>query len=162
MPNEKTLEERIAELEGQDVGTRMKALEVVAKRTAKKKAKKIAGILFPYPISGCAVPDAEGAVFKTIFPVDGSLIRAVVHAEIKSPDNPLELEAFLEVDSDTYSRMVVVRKIPTVADLELPVLLGSRLTVRVVSGDVQGPVWVGLLFIPHVSDAKIRKVAAED
>jgi hypothetical protein len=138
--------------------------EVIARRAARKrpKARKIYGTFFPYPISGCGVPDDSGVVFRTIFPVAGDLIRVVVHADVQSPDNPVKLEAVLEAGEDTYSRMVTIRKIPTAADLDLPVPLGGRLTVSVVSGNVQTPVWVGLLFIPATSDARVRKILMEE
>jgi len=162
MPS-KTLEERIAELESVDVRTRMKALETVTKRQAMAKAKKktITGIMFPYPISGFGQADKDEAVLRVIFPCDGTLVSAIVEVEgiLTDQDNPPTMTAQLTLEKDVYDRQFDVRKAVSEFELDLPVMKGAKLLIR---ADARlGGVWIGLLFIPAVSDMVIRKIVEE-
>lgn len=154
----KTLEERLEDLAGLEVADRVGGLETMVKRLARGKRKKFAGVLYPFPLSSCAVPDDCGVVFRAIFPADGSLVRAVVFVEGLNSESPPTLEAAIQIEEDIYSRSIVVRRAPTVMDLEIPVMLGSRLTIGVSAGEVSGMVWTGVLFVPMVSDARVRKI----
>jgi len=159
----KTLEERVAELEGAGVNMRVRALEVVAKRQARQKAKKktFTGILFPYPIMGFGEPGEDGVVFKTIFPCDGTLVNAVIEVEgaLTDQDNPPTITAQLTIERDVYDRQFDIRKKVSDIELDLPVLRGAKLQIEA-DKRLEG-VWVGILFIPAVSDAVIRKIVEE-
>jgi len=157
---EKTLEQRIAELEGTNVNMRVRALEVVTKRQARQKAKKktFTGILFPYPITGFGEPGEDGVVFKTIFPCDGTLINAIIEVDkaLIDQDNPPIITAQLFIENDVYDRQFEIRKKVSDVELDLPVLRGAKL--QVVADERLGGVWTGLLFVPAVSDALIKKI----
>jgi len=158
----KTLEERIAELEGTGVNMRVRALEVVAKRQVRQMAKKktLTGILFPYPIMGFGEPGEDGVVFKAIFPCDGTIVNAIIEIEMEealaNQDNPPIITAQLTIEKDVYDRQLEIRKKVSDIELDLPVLRGAKLQVE--ADKRLGGVWVGFLFVPAVSDALIRKI----
>ena len=159
----KTLEERMAELEGMDVKKRIKTLETVALRQARVKQKRISGILFPFPVCGCSIPDSDGVVFRAMLPCDGMIVKVAVDVVgIEKIEGGVTLQAELEIEDDVYARDMPVRKPMIFFDPELPVIAGAKITVRVTSGNIEGLVWVSFLFIPEVSDAKVRKLLAED
>lgn len=158
----KTLEERIEELEGKDVATRVKALETVTRRQARKKQKKISGVLFPYPICASSVPDRNGVILRVMFPCDGSLIKALVDIEgVEALETPADIQAEVKIENDVYVRDFSISKRMQEFDIELPVLKGSKLRVKTTTPEVQGFAWVSLLFVPAISDAKIRKIVME-
>jgi len=156
----KTLEERVAELEGTEVNMRVRTLDLIAKREARQKAKKktLTGILFPYPIMGYGKPGEDGVVFRAIFPCDGTIINAVVEVEgaLTDQDNPPVVTAQLTIESDVYDRQFEIRKKVSDIEIDLPVLRGAKLQIEA-DKRLEG-VWVGLLFVPAVSDALIRKI----
>jgi len=157
---EKTLEERVAELEGTNVNMRVRALEVVTERQARQKAKKktLTGILFPYPITAFGQPGEDGVVFKAIFPCDGMLVSAIVEVDgpLGDQDNPPTIDAQLTIEKDVYDRQFEIRNKVSEVNLDLPVLKGAKLQI-VADKRFEG-VWTGLLFVPAVSDAVIRKI----
>jgi len=127
MSNEKTLEDRMKDLEDAKVKTRMKTLEVIAKREARKKQQKISGIIFPFPICGCAVPDSGGIILRTMFPCDGVLVKAVIDIEgIKSLGSPAEIQAELKIEDDVYMREFSISEPLASYSIELPVFDGTK------------------------------------
>jgi len=159
----KTIEERVADLKGTDVKRRIKTLETIVRRQSRVKQKKISGILFPFPICGCSIPDSDGVVFRAMLPCDGMIVRAAVDVVgIEKIEGGATLQAELEIEKDVYIRDMSVREPMIFFDPKLPVTAGAKITVRVTSGNVEGLVWVSFLFIPEVSDAKVRKLLAED
>ena len=160
---EKTVEDRIAELESLKVAKRVKALEAVTLRQARLKAKKktITGILFPYPISGYGQPSEDEVVFRAIFPCDGTIVSAIVEVEgaLTDQDNPPTITAQLTIEKDVYDRQFEIRKKVSDIELGLPIMKGSKLLIRA-DMRLEG-VWTGLLFIPAVSDAVIKKIVEE-
>lgn len=159
----KTLEERITELEGTEAKTRIKALETVAKRQARKKVKKLSGIIFPLPLCGCQVPDEKGTVFQAMVPCDGTIIVAIVKVDGEvTPDKPITMQAEVEIENDVYVRDFDMLKQRLEVELLLPALKGACIKVRVLSGVVEDLVWISLLFLPEVSNAVIKKIIMED
>jgi len=159
----KTIEERVEDLKGTDVKKRIKTLETLVLRQARVKQKRISGILFPFPICGCSIPDSDGVVFQAMLPCDGVIVKAAVDVVgIEKIEGGATLQAELEVEKDIYVRDMSVRKSMVFFNPELPITAGSKIKVRVTSGNVDGLVWVSFLFIPEVSDAKVRRILAED
>ena len=162
MPNEKTLEERVSELESLDVKERVKTLEVAARRAARVKKKTLTGIVFPFPLYGCQVPDAEGVVFRAMLPCDGELISATIDVgAVESPEKPVTIRAEVMIDNDVYVRDFSLTKPRVGFNLDLPMLAGSKLTISLTSADKGLPIWIGMLFMPTISDAVVKKIIVE-
>jgi len=156
----KDLKKRAAELDGIKANMRVRSLEVIAKREARKriKVKSLTGILFPFPIMSFGEPGEDGVVFKAIFPCDGTIVNAIVEVEgdLTNQDNPPTLTAQLTIERDVYDRQFEVRKRVSDIELDLPVLRGAKL--QIVADKSLKEVWIGLLFVPAVSDALVRKI----
>jgi len=159
----KAMEDYLAEIKEGNVAARVKSLEVAAMRQARVKQKKISGVLFPFPICGCSIPDSDGVVFQAMLPCDGMIVKAAVDVEgVEKIEGGATLQVELEVENDMYVRDMPVKKPRVFFDPELPVMAGTKIKVRVTSGNVEGLVWVSFLFVPEISNAKVRKILAED
>lgn len=169
---EKTVEERVAELEDLQSGAKarrlklqsqVKALEIISRRHVRKSKKQVLkGIFLPTPICGVSTPDTDGVVFRAMMPCYGTIIRASFDIEgVENLEQAVKLQMEVNIGNDLYVRDFVTKK-AVEENVELPIFGLSKVTIRVVSANVEGLVWTTLLFLPDTSVATIRKLPGEE
>lgn len=91
------------------------------------------------------IPEADGAIGRYVFTLNGKIIRAVVHID-KVPKTGSDVHIAIAKTIREMSSGFHIREHDDIVPLDIPITSGDRLIVRVPTPEVSG-IWVGLIFI---------------
>jgi len=144
---------------GNELESRVKKLEMIIKRLARRSRKTTTAIITPYPISNAVFDDSiNGSVLRYLFPCTGKISKALIII-----NNKLKEGAFVEItikdDVHTESKSFIITKKINLKHLDLEVDSGDMLNVSVKSVNEQESiteVWMSFLWIPSIKDVHMK------
>ena len=143
---------------------RIKKLEKVTERLARRSRKVVTGLITPYPISNTVIgADIKGDVLKYMFPCPGVITKGVVRLGEK-PKGLVSLEASLVSEVTSSARGFVIERMLTKMDINLEVIAGDCLTVSL-TGNSDHPVkeiWISFLWTPAVREVEAKSFLIEE
>ena len=146
---------------------RIKQLEMVTQRLARRSKKTTSAILTPYPISNAVSGEVvKGVVLKYLFPCKGTISKCVIDIG-KRPKQDITIVIGIINDEKGSSKTIVLNKIRIATDLKLNVDIYDKLSISI-SYEVEKEVdnitdfWVSLLWTPTVKDTVIKQFLIDE
>lgn len=113
-----------------------------------KTTKVVPAVVLPYPVfSYCALPEANGTVFRYLFPCDGIVNKAFIHIEA-FPKKGIVIEAELFSKYNNSRLSFSVKKSPMSQEINTPVNAGDRLII-ICRSEVSN-IWIGMLWTANI------------
>ena len=137
---------------------RIKKLEMMVGRLARRATKKTTAIITPYPISSCVVgDDVRGEVLRYMFCCPGTVNKGMVFLD-KKPKKDVNVVVSLETESGGVVRSPIMSDKLFVVELDMDILPGDRLTVSIypTGADKLSEVWLAFMWTPNIADAHIK------
>ena len=141
---------------------RIKRLELITKRLARRERKHSIALITPFPISNAVFGDkVEGTVLRYMFPCEGTLTKGAIDFG-KKPKSGISMKISLTGDIGGSSRTFVIDRKREVVDIDIPVTLFDRLTIDISYSfdkpeDNINEFWVSFLWVPTTSDIEIKR-----
>ena len=137
---------------------RIKKLETIIARLSRRQRKVTSAIVSPYPISNCVSgEDIKDEILRYMFACDGEISKGGVSIDVKPKHNAM-IVLTIKNASGGSSQSYTIDKKNTVIEPAIKVKQFDKLTVTFypVEEDKIKEVWISLLWIPVVKDAKIK------
>lgn len=143
-----------------EIGKRIKKLEMMVGRLARKAVKKpIAAMVTPYPISNCLTGENVcGPVLKYMFSARGVINKGLIRFDKKIKAG-IVITITIENDFGGEAKTIVANRNQISVEPNLEVESGDRLTVSVSPADEEeklNEVWIAFIWTPHVGEATVK------
>jgi len=143
---------------------RISFLEKIVSRLIRRQKKVASAIISPYPISNCVMgEEVKGEVLKYMFACEGEISKGGIALDVKPKHNAMVVLT-IKNDLGGNSQSYTVDKKNTVIEPAIKVKQFDKLTVTFypVDEDKIKEVWISLLWIPVVKDAKIKNFLIDE
>jgi len=136
---------------------RISWIETIVSRLVRRARTRMSAVVAPYPISACIVGKPQGELLRYMFPLDGTLTKAIVHLN-KKPKDQVVIRAEIEDNSGAKGNSFFLEKKHTSVQLDVQVKTGDRLIISSSTEENEdiSEIWFSFLLIPEVSDAKVK------
>jgi len=135
------------EIKGKDADEKLKNLERVIQRIARRTHRTFVGLVPSSPVFGfVADPVEKPVVMQVIFPADGTITKGAIYfGRMKSKAHYVDV-LMESVEGSVHYSFPIPKK-GDVSDFGYPVKAGTRMTVSVLDPDeTVGDVWVGFMY----------------
>jgi hypothetical protein len=146
------------------VEDRLKQIELVVTRVARRSNTKKAAMITPYPISNATFgEDIRGPILRYMFPCDGVIQKGMLKLG-KKPKEPISIGLNISSEEYSHSRGYVVEKRQMVVKPDMNIRSGDCLTIHLLPNEEEKvtEVWVSFLWIPSVSDVTTKGFLVEE
>lgn len=146
---------------------RIKKLEQIVKHLSRRSRKQTTAIITPFPISNAVFAESiSGPVLRYVFPSDGTITKGVIDLG-KKPREQVTVEVDLRNKNEGESRIYFLSMKTAIVNPMIEVLAGDKLTVSIFPNNesedsVISEVWIGLLWVPDISETDIHKAMIND
>jgi len=143
---------------------RISFLEKIVSRLIRRQQKVASAIISPYPISNCVIgEEVKGEVLRYMFACGGEISKGGIALDVKPKHNAMVVLT-IKNDSGGNSRSYTVDKKSLVFESNIKVKQFDKLTVTFypVDEDKIKEVWISLLWVPVVKDAKIKNFLIDE
>ena len=141
---------------------RIKKLELITKRLARRSKKHVAALITPYPISNAVFGDeVRGTVLHYMFPCGGKIVKGAIDLG-KKPKQGIVISFELMGTETGTSKTFVIDSKRLVVDLDIKVSAFDKLKITVSyvaekPGDNLREFWTSFLWVPEVKDVEVKR-----
>ena len=143
---------------------RIKRLETITTRLARRAQKRIVGLVTPYPISNALFGEkVEGVILRYLFPCDGKITKGMIMLGAKPKKwVSVNVKIFNEQNMEIKGFMIERKTISVKPDLSLK--SGDCLEVSLTCSpeEVVNEVWISFLWIPIVNEVEAKSFLIQE
>ncbi len=146
---------------------KIKHLEMVTKRLARRSRKKTVALITPYPISNAVLGDeVKGIVLRYMFPCGGTITKGVIDLG-KKPKQEVAITFALMGDETGTSNVFVLTKKRLVIKPDIKASAFDRLTISISykaekPEDAVTEFWTSFLWVPTVKDVEVKSYLIDE
>jgi hypothetical protein len=145
---------------------KLKRLEKITERLARRSKTVSKAIITPYPISSAVLgEDVKGTILCYMFPSDGRITSFMIDVG-KKPKVDISVGIALAREEGSEARTINVTKKFVESIIGIDVKKGNKLTVYLSynpSDDFKvTEVWVSMLWVPEAKDAYVKKFLIDE
>ena len=134
-------------VKGNTVDEKFNSINATLKHFSRRLMKVVVGVVPSSPVYDFVfVPQSDGVVLRTIFPVAGRIVKSVIFVANKETKGAAVFVATIENEDGSNSRRFEVKSKPLVFDLDTPIKAGDRLTLTVEEPDKIRGIWYAFLY----------------
>lgn len=138
--------------------TRVKKLELVTERLARRSVKVSTGLITPYPISAAKSGDnVQGEILNYMFPCEGIITKGAIKLGDRFSGS-ITVRFKLFNDTNTYTDELNLERKLTIISPHRKVQPFDCLSISIFA-DPEHPItriWVSFLWIPTVKDVEVK------
>jgi len=144
---------------------RIKHLETMVGRLARRARRKASALFTPYPISTCLTGNVEGEVLRYLFCANGIVSRCMIVLD-KRPSAGIKLTISLNNETGGKSASFITSKKSSIFKSDIDVSVGDKLIVTSEKIDPEkddiNELWLGFLWIPTVKDLHVKSFLIDE
>ena len=134
-------------VKGKTVDAKFKSINATLKHFSRRLMSVVVGVVPSSPVYNFVfIPDSDGVILRTIFPVAGKIVKSVIFVANKETKGPAVFVATIDNESGSINRRFEVKAKPLIFDLDTPIEAGDRLTLRVEEPESVKGIWYAFLY----------------
>jgi hypothetical protein len=149
----------------EDLEKRLKFIERIISRLARRANKKATATITPYPISNAVFGVAiNGVILRYMFPCSGKITKAFLRLGEK-PKTSISLQVRVFNNYRSIEKSFIVSKMILSENMTFDILHGDCLEVSLVNNNTNNAItesWISLLWEPSVSDIVAKSFLIND
>ena len=149
---------------GQINQERIRHIEQVVTRIARRSIGKSSALITPYPISNAVFgEDIKGSVLRYMFPCDGRITKGLIMFD-KVHRNGVTVKVKISDSESADYREFIINIKQLVIKPNLKVGSGDRLEISInpVGEDKITEVWISYLWVPTMRDVEVKSFLLEE
>ena len=142
------VERRVKEfVKGKTVDEKFNSINATLKHFSRRLMSVVVGVVPSSPVYNFVfLPNPDGVVLRTIFPVAGKIVKSVIFVANKETKGPAVFIATIDNENGSINRRFEVKAKPLIFDLDTPIAAGDRLTLRVEEPESVKGIWYAFLY----------------
>lgn len=143
---------------------RVKKLELIVSRLARKQPKRMSAMVTPFPISNAVFGEnISGPILRYMFPCLGTVTKGLITIDKRPSEVAIvgyEINNGLHNTKNTYT--MTSKKF--LVEPKVSVDSGDQLTVSIfpTGEDVIEEVWISFLWVPQIREVDIKRILIDD
>jgi len=132
---------------GKTVDEKFEHINATLKHFSKRLRSVVVGVIPASPVYDFVfVPESDGVVLRSIFPVAGRIIKSAIFVGSHDGKGSTVVTATIENNEESRSTKLEVKKVPLIFDLDQTVKAGDRLTLTVDEPEKVRGIWYAFLY----------------